>query len=88
MRGGGIGGYRYPISISIWGHSHHLADRVQRTPHDQEAGQLVDEHGPHPRSHRVGLWRPEVDVQHQHRHTDAAGKKIGGSKGVLYKIQM
>jgi len=65
----GIGGH--------WakGHSHHLADRIERTSHDQEAGQLVDEHGPHPRSHRVRLRRPEVNVQHQYSHTDAASKR-------------
>lgn len=40
--------------------------------HDEESRQYVDEHPPHPGRHFVCLGRPEVDVEHQNRHTYTA----------------
>lgn len=57
---------------------HHFADRIEGTPHDEEAGQLVDEHGPHPGRHRVSLRRTKVDVQHQYRYTNAIQREKKG----------
>ena len=39
--------------------------------HDEQPGQDVDEDPLHPRRHLVRLRRPEVHVQHHHRHRDA-----------------
>ena len=38
--------------------------------HAEQAGQDVDEDPADPGGHGVGLWGPEVDIQHNHSHTD------------------
>ena len=45
--------------------------RLDGSLHDEEPGEEVDEDSPHPGRHQVSLGRPEVDVEHHHRHADA-----------------
>ena len=45
---------------------------VERSAHDQEPRQDVDEDSTYPRWHGVRLWRAKVHVQHDDSHADAA----------------
>lgn len=45
---------------------------VNWTAHHQQLRQMVDEDRAHPRSHRVRLWRSEVNVEHNHGDTYTA----------------
>lgn len=50
--------------------------------HDEEARQYVDEDSPYPWRHFMCLGRPEVDVEHQNRHTyTAAAAGMAGRGG-------
>ena len=52
-------------------HSRVLVGLELRPLHDEQSGEDVDEDPLHPRRHLVRLRRPEVHVQHHHRHRDA-----------------
>ncbi len=45
------------------------------TLHDEQPGQDVNKDPLHPGRHLVGLWRPEVNVQHHHCYTYAEKKQ-------------
>lgn len=47
-----------------------LIDPTLRPPHGQQPGQDVNEDTTDPGSHSMGLWRPKVHIEHDHRHAD------------------
>lgn len=50
-------------------------DLVMRPAHHQQPRKDMNEDASNPWCHSVRLWRTEMNVQHNNRHTYAAGKK-------------
>ena len=46
---------------------------VLRPLHGEQSRQNVDEDSPDPRSHHVGSWCPEMDVENNHSHANTEG---------------
>ena len=51
----------------------------------EKAGKDVDEDLADPGCHLVGLWTPEMNVQHKNCHTDAEGVEDHGEEDKLAK---